>query len=169
MDTPVDVFADHSVAAVGMDSDFLVARAADEQLVRRIYYLLSDYVVRRAGGSYRASEARTKRTADYRAVHRGGFGGESRCRCRCQTGRCQGRLCLGAGRPDRIETPGRLAGIRLDYGGLCANYRSVCCRNGRCGVHASRCGYLDGFVRNHGCAGADTVVDLCADVSDSFP
>ncbi len=69
--------------------------AADEQLARRVLYLLPDYVVRCTGSPYCASEARTKRTADYRTIHRGGFGGESRCRCRCQTGRCQGRLCLG--------------------------------------------------------------------------
>ena len=95
VDPSADVPAAHSVAVVGMDSVFLVACAADEQLARRVLYLLPDYVVRCTGSPYCASEARTKRTADYRTIHRGGFGGESRCRCRCQTGRCQGVYALG--------------------------------------------------------------------------
>ena len=46
MDPSADVPAAHSVAVVGMDSVFLVACAADEQLARRVLYLLPDYVVR---------------------------------------------------------------------------------------------------------------------------
>lgn len=114
-------------------------------------------------------KARTKRTADYRTIHRGGFGGESRCRCRCQTGRCQGRLCLGAGRPDRIETPGRLAGIRVDSGCMRIDYRSVCCRDGRSGGCVCRCGHLDGVAGDYDRVGAGAVADLCVDVPDCFP
>ena len=44
MDPSADVPAAHSVAVVGMDSVFLVACAADEQLARRVLYLLPDYV-----------------------------------------------------------------------------------------------------------------------------
>lgn len=64
MDPSADVPAAHSVAVVGMDSVFLVACAADEQLARRVLYLLPDYVVRCTGSPYCASEARTKQSIE---------------------------------------------------------------------------------------------------------
>ena len=134
-----------------------------------VFFICYLIMVRCTGSPYCASEARTKRTADYRTIHRGGFGGESRCRCRCQTGRCQGRLCLGAGRPDRIETPGRLAGIRVDSGCMRIDYRSVCCRDGRSGGCVCRCGHLDGVAGDYDRVGAGAVADLCVDVPDCFP
>ena len=83
--------------------------------------------------------------------------------------RCQGRLCLGAGRPDRIETPGRLAGIRVDSGCMRIDYRSVCCRDGRSGGCVCRCGHLDGVAGDYDRVGAGAVADLCVDVPDCFP
>ena len=84
-------------------------------------------------------------------------------------GRCQGRLCLGAGRPDCIETPGRLAGIRVDSGCMRIDYRSVCCRDGRSGGCVYRCGHLDGVAGDYDRVGAGAVADLCVDVPDCFP
>ena len=79
------------------------------------------------------------------------------------------RLCLGAGRPDCIETPGRLAGIRVDSGCMRIDYRSVCCRDGRSGGCVYRCGHLDGVAGDYDRVGAGAVADLCVDVPDCFP
>lgn len=169
VDPSADVPAAHSVAVVGMDSVFwwLVPLMSNLLGVFFICYLIMWFAVPAARTA--RQKARTKRTADYRTIHRGGFGGESRCRCRCQTGRCQGRLCLGAGRPDRIETPGRLAGIRVDSGCMRIDYRSVCCRDGRSGGCVCRCGHLDGVAGDYDRVGAGAVADLCVDVPDCFP